>query len=116
MSKSGGKASSFLVGAAIGSVIALMLAPFSGKKMRRLTVQKSKKLIDDAKTKYNSIEEDASEKISDVKAKGMKVWDKTKEGTNEVKDTVKSKVGEIKDVLSKPEAKSDTVDKPVAGK
>ena len=61
----------FVTGAVIGGVIALLYAPNSGRKTRKL------------------IKDTATEFVDEVKEKAIEVVDTVKEETSEVMDTVK---------------------------
>jgi gas vesicle protein len=65
-----------LAGAVIGGVMALLYAPNSGKKTRKLIKDKANELVDDVK-------EEANEVVDEVKEKAGGVIDKVKEITSE---------------------------------
>jgi gas vesicle protein len=68
----GSKAAFFLAGLGIGAVIALLLAPRSGKETRDMIVQKAEEGRDFVKTKSEEIRkqaEDAVEKGKDLVSK-----------------------------------------------
>jgi gas vesicle protein len=90
------KSGIFLLGAAVGAVTALMLAPFSGSKMRKVTAEKGKDLLDKAKDSYGKIDDSNSIKttIEDLKDKGRGFFKKTK---NKVKDTADKVENSIED-------------------
>jgi len=66
----------FVAGAIIGGVIALLYAPNSGRKTRKL------------------IKDTATEFVEEVKEKAIEVVDTVKEETSEVIDTVKEAASE----------------------
>lgn len=73
--QSNSSASAFLVGAAIGAVFALLLAPFSGRKMRRIAREKGHKAISDAQFHMNKLDENANK----VTKRGQTYLDKFRE-------------------------------------
>jgi gas vesicle protein len=103
MSKNGGnKTAAFIVGAAVGTIAALMFAPFSGKKMRRITKEKGKQALDDAKVKYSDFEEKKLKpNLLKAKLKGQEILSKTsheaKERAADLKDEVSERAGELKE-------------------
>ncbi len=96
MSRNINKVSIFAVGAAIGSVIALMFAPFSGKKMRKLTSDKAKVGYGKAKDKYSSFEKSTLKpNILKARLKGKKAWENSKGQAGKGKDAVVKKAEEV---------------------
>jgi gas vesicle protein len=86
MSNEGGGANfltGFFIGAALGAMAALLLAPRSGKELRESLLEEGKKL-----------RERAEEGLSDLKGRGEEAFQKTREtlrGTAEgVKDAARS--------------------------
>lgn len=121
MSKNGGnKTTAFILGAAIGTVAALMLAPFSGKKMRRVTKEKGKKALDEAKTRYTNFEKNTLKPgLLKAKLKGQEVIGKTAEVRDravELKDDAVEKVTELKNnaVDKAEELKDNAKDKVIS--
>ena len=57
------------LGGLIGSAIALLYAPTSGKKLRKKIVDKADNLIDDAHELYDSSKEKAEELVKEGKKK-----------------------------------------------
>lgn len=99
------KTSAFIIGAAIGSVVALMFAPFSGKKMRRVTTEKGKKALGEAKDKYTDFENTTLKpNLEKAKFEGKKLWNKTskdvQDKATDIKDGVEEKAQEFKDDAS----------------
>lgn len=47
----------FLTGVAIGSIAAMVLTPYSGKKMRRIVKEKGKGALDEVKDRYEDFED-----------------------------------------------------------
>ena len=97
----------FLAGWAIGGLTALLLAPKSGRELRKDISKKGKKLIEDgeeylgsAKTKASEIISDSRKKadnlIKDAKSKATSIINQGRgyvtDGTNRIKDAVKSGV------------------------
>lgn len=72
-------ASGFLLGAAIGTVTGLILAPRSGKKTRRMLQSKSSRiandLIEKANASLDSAKETYNKKINDYTKKGKSSLD-----------------------------------------
>lgn len=87
----------FAVGAIVGSIAALLFAPFSGKKMRKLTEEKSKNLYGEAKKKYTEVEPH----LNKAKEKGIDLMNKTREKLSQKGDEINVKATSVKDNLSK---------------
>lgn len=101
MAQNSNKTSAFLIGAAIGSVAALMLAPFSGKKMRRLTAEKAKKAAGEAKKKYSEFERESLKPgVEKAKVKGKELWEKTRNKADEKMDGVKDRVDDARELIA----------------
>lgn len=81
---------SFIIGVLLGAA-ALMLAPASGKKMRKMAVNKSKNAFDNAKDKLSDLDEDYVEPN----------LEKMKDNIDLTVDTVKEKTEDLKDGVSK---------------
>lgn len=94
------KTAMFLIGAVIGSVIALMFAPFSGRKLRRVAKEKGKDALDTAKDRYNKFESDTLKpNLDGVKYKGKMFWGKTSDKIAQGKETVSDKVEDMTEEL-----------------
>ncbi len=65
-----------LAGATVGSIIALLYAPKSGKKLREDIKTKSQDFIDDADKYISNAKEKASQLVNDVK-KNPNCWSPT---------------------------------------
>jgi len=73
-------------GAAVGSIIALLYAPQSGKKLRRDIKTKSEDFIDDADKYISSTKKKASHFINDVKKKSELLVSDVEEMVNDLLD------------------------------
>lgn len=70
-------------GVAAGVVVGLLLAPESGEETRKRISKKSQGLIDDLKTRFGSIIEEASEHIDNARKTAQEYGDKAKEKASE---------------------------------
>jgi gas vesicle protein len=96
----GSSAGAFIVGAAIGAVAALMLAPFSGRKMRRVSKEKGQEALNKAKDKYSKAENTLN-----------RAADKTRGYFNKTRETVADKVDEVEaGVRGKAEKATDDLE------
>ena len=83
MNDSSGKViAGFLIGAAVGAVAGLLLAPEKGSVTR-------KKIADKASETGNSVKETLSEKLDDLKEFVASKLDKVKDKMSEFEDSVK---------------------------
>jgi gas vesicle protein len=78
-----------LAGAAIGGTMALLYAPNSGKKTRKLIKNKATEFVDDVK-------EEANEVVDEVKEKTGGVIDKVKEAASRSSQRGKAAVKAVK--------------------
>ena len=100
-------ASGFILGAALGAAVALMFAPFSGKKMRRLTKEKGKEKFVELKGKYDEFEKDSIKpNLKKAKDKTKGFWNKTKDEVRDTKEDIKD---DLKEVGEKIAQKTDEV-------
>ncbi len=83
----------FLTGAAVGSIIALLFAPKSGKELREDIKNKSQDFIEDADAYLSNAKEKATQLINEGKKKSEKLVADTKEKV----DTL---LGEAEKILS----------------
>ena len=83
----------FLTGAAVGSIIALLFAPKSGKELREEIKNKSQDFMDDADSYLSNAKEKATQLINEGKKKSEKLVADTKEKV----DTL---LGEAEKILS----------------
>jgi gas vesicle protein len=89
----------FLTGAAIGSIIALLFAPKSGKELRQDIKNKSQDFIDDAEGYLASAKDKASQLINEGKKKSEKL-------ISDAKEKVDSLLGEAEKILSDAKVKA----------
>ncbi|KAB2838004.1 MAG: YtxH domain-containing protein [Melioribacteraceae bacterium] len=68
-----------LTGAAVGSVLALLYAPKSGKDMRKLIKTKSQDIIEDTEEYYSNAKEKATQLFRDVKKKSEMLFSDAEE-------------------------------------
>jgi gas vesicle protein len=97
----------FLTGAAVGSIIALLFAPKSGKELREDIKNKSQDFMEDAETYLANAKDKASQLINEGKKKSEKLVSDTKE-------KVDALLGEAEKILS--DAKGKAGDYAHAGK
>lgn len=57
----------FLLGAAVGAGVALLLAPASGEEMRRKLSDSARRLGDDVDDKLNAVKDEVKHRAGDVK-------------------------------------------------
>lgn len=79
----------FFVGAALGAMGALLLAPKSGRELRETLADESKKLRGRAEGAF-----------SDMRERGSEVFEKTREGLSETAETAKKAAKGVKNVIS----------------
>ncbi|MFA7229315.1 MAG: YtxH domain-containing protein [Melioribacteraceae bacterium] len=92
----------FLTGAAVGSIIALLFAPKSGKELREDIKNKSQDFIEDADEYISKAKDKASQLINEGKKKSEKLVADTKEKV----DTL---LGEAEKILSDAKGKAGDV-------
>jgi gas vesicle protein len=80
---------SVLVGAAVGSIVALLYAPLKGKDLRHDISDKADEFTESMKSKFNSILKEAKSEYETEKAKA-------KMQAKEVKENVKDFAGNMK--------------------
>ena len=97
----------FLTGAAVGSIIALLFAPKSGKELREDIKNKSQDFMEDAESYLANAKDKASQLINEGKKKSEKLVSDTKE-------KVDALLGEAEKILS--DAKGKAGDYAHAGK
>lgn len=93
-------------GAAVGSIIALLYAPQSGKKLRRDIKSKSEDFIDDADKYISSTKKKAVHFINDVKKKSELLVADAEEMVNDLLDESEKILSESKDKVEKHFKKS----------
>ena len=87
-------------GAAIGSVLALLYAPKSGKELRSDIRQKGEGILDDAENLFEKAKDKASQIINDGKKKSEKL-------VSDAKVKVDQLLNEAEKILSDAKEKSD---------
>lgn len=92
----------FLTGAAVGSIIALLFAPKSGKELREDIKTKSQDFIEDADKYISNAKDKASQLINEGKKKSEKLVADTKE-------KVESLLGEAERILTDAKDKAGNV-------
>jgi gas vesicle protein len=92
----------FLTGAAVGSIIALLFAPKSGRELREDIKSKSQEFIDDA-DKYIA---NAKDKASDLINEGKK---KSERLVTETKEKVETLLSEAERILTDAKEKAGSV-------
>lgn len=111
MSRNSKATSLFVAGAAIGSIATLLLAPFSGKKMRKITKEKGQNIYGKSKEKYSEVNQKyikpygekikINEKLDKVKSKVKKGKDKVEDKVEDLGDAVQTKGKAAKESVSK---------------
>jgi gas vesicle protein len=87
----------FLTGAAVGSIIALLFAPKSGKEFRADIKNKSQEFIDDAEGYLANAKEKASQLINEGKKKSERLVAETKEKVDSLLDEAEKILVDAKD-------------------
>lgn len=89
----------FFVGAAMGVMGALLLAPKSGRELRETLADEGKRLRDRAVEESRRVRERSNEILEDVRERGTTAYQKTREGIHETSDTAKKAAKEVKEAL-----------------
>lgn len=92
----------FLTGAAVGSIMALLFAPKSGKELRKDIKNKSQDLIEDADEYLMKAKDKASQLINEGKKKSEKL-------VSETKEKVDTLLGEAERILTEAKDKAGNV-------
>lgn len=92
----------FLTGAAVGSIVALLFAPKSGKELRKDIKNKSQDLIEDADEYLMKAKDKASQLINEGKKKSEKL-------VSETKEKVDTLLGEAERILTEAKDKAGNV-------
>ncbi len=87
----------FLTGAAVGSVIALLFAPKSGKELREDIKNKSQDFIEDADEYLSKAKDKASQLINEGKKKSEKLVADAKEKVDTLLDEAEKILSDAKD-------------------
>lgn len=85
-----------LTGAAVGSIITLLFAPKSGKKLREDITAKSQDFIDDADRYIERVKDKTSQLINGSKKKYEELVDETKEKVNSLLGEAERLLTEVK--------------------
>lgn len=91
----------FLTGAAVGSIIALLFAPKSGRELREDIKNKSQDFLEDADRYLANAKDKASQLINDGKKKSEKL-------VSDAKEKVDALLGEAEKILSDAKDKAGT--------
>jgi gas vesicle protein len=89
----------FFVGAAMGAMAALLLAPKSGKELRETLADEGRRLRDRAQDEGRRFRERSEEAIGDVRNRGEAALQKTREGIHETAETAKKAAKGVKEAL-----------------
>lgn len=89
----------FFVGAAMGVMGALLLAPKSGRELREELVDEGRRLRERAIDEGRRVRERTSEVASDIRQRGEAAYQKSREGINETSETAKKAAKGVKEVL-----------------
>ena len=91
----------FFVGAAMGAMGALLLAPKSGRELREELVDEGKKLRDRAVDEGRRVRDRSEEVASDLRERGEAAYEKGREGLTETTDAARKAVKGVKEVLTR---------------
>jgi gas vesicle protein len=101
----------FLIGGAVGSLIALLYAPKEGKQLRTDISEKTKEIIEEGKNTTEQVWTDTKEKIGNIMDGANELLNKAKilvtDETKRVKDAVKTGFQKYNDEI-KPEGIEDS--------
>jgi gas vesicle protein len=86
----------FLIGGVAASTLSLLFAPKSGKRLRRDITKKSTKLMHDAESRLDSIENNAEKLIEDTEKRFKKV----QKDTESIIDELKHRAVNLKDAFN----------------
>ena len=89
----------FFVGAAMGVMGALLLAPKSGRELREELVDEGRKLRDRAVDEGKRVRERTEEVASDIRQRGEAAYQKGREGLAETTEAAKKTAKGVKEVL-----------------
>ena len=91
----------FFVGAAMGVMGALLLAPKSGRELRDELVDEGRKLRDRAMDESQRVRERSTEVADDLRERGEAAYEKGREGLSETTDAARKTVQGVKEVLTR---------------
>ena len=89
----------FFVGAAMGVMGALLLAPKSGRELRGELADEGRRLRDRALDEARAVKERTEEVASELKNRGEAAYQKGREGLNETTGAAKKAAKGVKEVL-----------------
>lgn len=89
----------FFVGAAMGVMGALLLAPKSGRELREELADEGRKLRDRAVDESRRVRERTEEVASEIRHRGEAAYQKGREGLSETKESAKKAAKGVKEVL-----------------
>lgn len=89
----------FFVGAAMGVMGALLLAPKSGRELREELVDEGRKLRDRAAEEGRRVRDRTEEVAGDLRQRGEAAYQKGRDGISETKESAKKAVKGVKEVL-----------------
>lgn len=89
----------FFVGAAMGAMGALLLAPKSGRELRDYLADEGKRIRDRAADEGRRVRERSGEILGDARERGEAAYQKTREGINETSETAKKAARGVKEAL-----------------
>ena len=76
----------FAIGAAVGGIIGLLLAPQSGEETREILADKSKEICDKTNETVSEIQDKAQNIVSDLQAKGDELISKLQDAISKQKE------------------------------
>ena len=91
----------FFVGAAMGVMGALLLAPKSGRELRDELVDEGRKLRDRAMDEGRRARERSSEVADELRERGEAAFEKGREGLTETTEAARKTVQGVKEVLTR---------------
>lgn len=89
----------FFVGAAMGVMGALLLAPKSGRELRESLADEGKRLRERAFEEGRRARERSGDILEEVRERGAAAYEKTREGIDETSETAKKAARGVKEAL-----------------
>lgn len=90
----------FFVGAAMGAMGALLLAPKSGRELRETLADEGRRLRERARDESRRVRERSEELIGEVRDRSGAAYQKTREGISETSETAKKAARGVKEALT----------------
>jgi gas vesicle protein len=90
----------FFMGAAMGAMAALLLAPKSGRELRESLIDEGTKLRGRASEEGRKLRERAEEKVAEVRGRGEEAYARGREGLAETAGAAKKTAQSVKKALS----------------